>query len=311
MTGLRATLRPLRTELLGVAGLTALVLLAAGAIAARLLAYDMPAACFDFSSVDPACVARQYDVAAYMSLAGNWGGMIAVGAAVLPAIAGVILGIAAVAKELDQRTAVLAWSVGPSRRRWLLQRVVPLLGVVVVLGIVSVQLGAAMLRLNNPGSETFPGQEFERIGSTGFGPMAGGISAFGITVVVGAMLGRILPALLAAAAFVVFGALLIQQGNERLMAGESLVADVSLAGPGRQLDSLLRTPDGRIISWNEAFPAYADPETGQLRAGMTEMTRYVPSEIAPAVAARYALLHVVVGLMALTLAFAVVERRSP
>ena len=311
MTSLRATLRPLRTELLGVVGLTALVLLAAGAVAARLLAYDLPAACFDFSSVDPACVARQYDVAAYMSLAGNWGGTVAVVATVLPAIAGVILGVAAVAKELDQRTAVLAWSVGPSRRRWLIQRVVPLLGVVVVLGILSVQLAGVMLRVNNPGSEAFPGQEFERIGSTGFGPMAGGISAFGITIVVGAMLGRVLPAFLAAGAFVVFGALLIQQGNERIMAGESLVAEQVLAGPGRQIDSVLRTPDGRIISWGEAFPEFADPDTGQLRAGVTEMSRYVPIEIYPAVAARYVLLHVLVGLTALTLAFAVVERRSP
>jgi hypothetical protein len=40
------------------------------------------------------------------------------------------------------------------------------------------------------------------------------------------------------------------------------------------------------------------------------MSRYVPIEIFPAVAARYVLLHVVGGLMALTLAFAVVERRS-
>jgi hypothetical protein len=168
-----------------------------------------------------------------------------------------------------------------------------------------------MMRLNNPGVESLSTPDFERIAVSGLGPLAGGISAFGITVVVGAMLGRVLPGLLAAGAFVLFAALLIQQGNERLMSGETLVAEPSLAGPGRQLDSLLRTPDGRVISWNDAFPDYADPNTGQPLAGVTEMVRYVPIEIYSQVAERYVLLHLLVGFLSLTLAFAVVERRSP
>jgi hypothetical protein len=105
--------------------------------------------------------------------------------------------------------------------------------------------------------------------------------------------------------------LLIQQGNGRLMSGESLVAEIGQAGPGHQLDSVLRTPDGRVIGWGEAFPDYADINTGQLLPGVTEMVRYVPIEIYPQVAARYVLFHLLVGFVALTLAFAVVERRSP
>ena len=311
MTGLRATLRPLRTELLGVAGLTALVVLAAGAIVARLLAYDIPLACFDFASLDPACIALQHDIAEYQSLSGNWGQSITVFATLLPPIAGVILGIAAVAKELDQRTAVLAWSVHPSRRRWLLQRVIPLLIVVVALGLGSVQLTTSMYRLEHPGSELLGQESFESISYLGFAPMAAGVSAFGVTIVIGAMLGRLLPALLAAAAFVLFANLLIQQGNDRLMSDESLVAEAQQMGPGRQVDSLLRTPDGQIISWNDAFPAYADPETGELLPGVVEMVRYVPLEILPQVAARHVVFHLLLGLVALTLAFAVVERRSP
>jgi hypothetical protein len=306
-----ATLRPLRTELLGVAGLAALLALAAGVVAARLLAFDLPAGCLDFQSTDPACLGRQFDAVEYRAFADSWTGGIAYVAALFPAIAGVILGIAAVAKELDQRTAVLAWSVGPSRRIWLLQRVVPLLGVIALLGIGSTELFAAMMRLSNGGVEPFSTPAFELIAETGLGPMAGGISAFGLTVVVGAMLGRLLPGLLAAGAFVLFTALLIQQGNERLMAGETLIAEPMLAGAGRQIDSLLRTPDGRIISWNEAFPDYADMNSGQPLPGVTEMVRYVPIEIYQQVAARYVLIHLLVGFTALTLAFAVVERRSP
>lgn len=311
MTSLRAALRPLRTELLGVAGLTALVLLAAGGVAARLLAFGIPPECLELVNGESACLARQLDVYAYQSFAGNWGGAVAVAATILPAIAGVILGIAAVAKELDQRTTVLAWSVDPSRRHWLLQRVVPLLGVIVMLGILSTQLVAAILRLTHPGTGALERAGFEAIPYTGLGPMAGGVSAFGITVVVGAMLGRLLPALLAAAVFVLFASLLIQQGNERLMAGESLVVESATLGAGRPIDFLLRTPDGQIISFDEAFARYGNPDTGELAPGLTEMSRYVPIEIYPEVAARYALLHLYIGLTALTLAFAVVERRSP
>lgn len=311
MRTLFAALRPLRTELIGVAGLTALLLLAAGFVAARLLAFDLPAACLDIESINPACAGRQFDAIQYQAFAASWTGGVAYVGALFPAIAGVILGIAAVAKELDQRTAVLAWSVGPSRRRWMLQRVIPLLGVIAVLGLGSTQLFAAMMGLNNPGQDPLAIAEFSLVSVSGFGPLAGGASAFGITLVIGAMLGRLLPGLLAAAAFVLFAALLISQGNERLMSGESLVVEQMLVGPGRQLDSLLRTPDGRIISWNEAFPDYADVNTGQALPGVTEMVRYVPIEIYPQVAARYVLFHLLVGLFAVTLAFAVVERRSP
>jgi hypothetical protein len=99
----------------------------------------------------------------------------------------------------------------------MLQRVLPLLGIIALIGIGSAQLFVIMARLHSPGAgDPLAGAGFELIAVTGFGPMAGGISAFGITIVVGAMLGRLLPGLLAAAAFVLFASLLIQQGNERL-----------------------------------------------------------------------------------------------
>ena len=85
----------------------------------------------------------------------------------------------------------------------------------------------------------------------------------------------------------------------------------------RSLGQLTRTRHTKrrgyidVRGWSDAFPDYADENTGQLADGVTEMTRTVPIEIYPQVAARYALLHVFLGLTALTIAFAVVERRSP
>lgn len=311
MRTILAALRPLRTELIAVAGLAALLLLAATGVAVRLLAFDLPPACIDPESTAVACRGRQFDAMAYQSFAREWGGAVAYVGAFLPAIAGVILGIAAVAKELDQRTAVLAWSVGPSRRTWMLQRVVPLVGIVALLGLGSTQVFAVMARLQNPGAEDpIANAAFELISVTGFGPLASGVSAFGITVVIGAMLGRLLPGLLAAAVFVLLASILVQQGNERLMANESIVSEATV-GAGRFIDSYPRTADGRILGWEEAYNLYADPETGEFGPEITMLTRYVPIEILPQVAARYVLFHLIVGFTAMTLAFVVVERRSP
>src|SRR6058998_1280515 len=77
--------------------------------------------------------------------------------------------------------------------------------------------------------------------------------------------------------------------------GICIVVESTMQIPGRQIDALLRTPDGRIIGWDAAFPDFADPNTGQLADGVIEMTRVVPIEIYPQVAARYALLHVLLG----------------
>ena len=107
---------------------------------------------FELVNGKSTCPTFLHAVYEYQAFAASWGGSVAVAATMLPAIAGVILGIAAVAKELDQRTAVLAWSVNSSRRHWLLQRVIPLLAVIVVLGLGSPLLFTAMLRLTKSGT---------------------------------------------------------------------------------------------------------------------------------------------------------------
>jgi hypothetical protein len=177
-----------------------------------------------------------------------------------------------------------------------------------MVGLGCAQLIVALLHVRSPGE--IP-SEFASIPYLGFGPAALAVSAFGLTTLVGAMLGRLLPAPLAAAAFLIFAALIVSQGNDRLMANESVVVDAMHTGAGEYIEALLRTPDGRIVSWNDAFPEFANPDTGEPRLGMTQMSRYVPIEIYPQVAARFVLFHFVICLAALTLAFAVVERRSP
>jgi hypothetical protein len=298
----------MRTELIGAVGLVAALALAGGAIALRLALFAIPELCFT-GEADPACVGRQQDLFDYQSVA-TWLTPGAFGAAFAPPLAGVLLGIGMVGKELDQRTAVLAWSVSPDRRRWLLQRIVPILGLLAALGIGCSLLVVTFLRSVYPGMGEFPA-DFSTIQFIGLGPAALGVSAFGVTVLIGAMLGRLLPIVLAAAVFVFLSASLITLVNERLMARETVIGPYELVGRGRVVDPLLRTPDGRIISWNDAWPEFMDPQTGQVLPGVTEMARFVPIEIYPQVAARYVLLLLALGLGCVTLAFAVVERRTP
>jgi hypothetical protein len=107
---------------------------------------------------------------------------------------GLIVGIPLVAREIENGTAHLAWTLGRSRTRWLLRRIAFGALVVVVLlaglAVVTDLLGAAM-QPNDDLSRSF---QFE--GNRGVIIVARGILALGVGVLVGAMLGRQLPALL-------------------------------------------------------------------------------------------------------------------
>lgn len=298
----------MRTEIIGAVGLVAALVVAGSAIALRLALFAIPHVCF-LDEADPACLPHRQALLDFRSVAQTLT-PVAFGAAFAPAVAGVLLGIAAVGKELDQRTAVLAWWVSPSRRQWLLQRVLPLLGLIAGLGVGCALLVVAFLGIANPGMDHLP-NDFSTIPFIGLGPAAVGVSAFGVTLVIGAMLGRLLPIVIAAALFALVSGTLITAVNERLMQRETVLGAFEQVGNGRVVDPLLRTPDGRIISWNDAWPEFMDADTGQLLPGVTEMARFVPIDIYPEVAARYILLHLALGLGCVTLAFAVVERRTP
>jgi hypothetical protein len=306
-----AALRPMRTEIMAVALFAGFVVLAAVGVALRLAAMNIPAICLDPSSAEPACLSRQLDVQAYSDFAALWGGVVTYAAVLLPSVAGVILGIAAVGKELDQRTAALAWSLGPSRRRWLARRVASLALLIVAFGAGSAVVIEQMLRLRTTGELPVM---FEAIPILGPAPMVEGLASFGVALVVGAMLGRLLPALLAAVALALMSFLLVTQGNERLLAGETVIVDnpgMGVVLPGRWIDSEVRLPDGRVIGWEQVYPTYADPETGQLLPGEVEVVRLAPNELYPPTAARFLLFQLLVAAVAVTLGFAVTDRRTP
>jgi hypothetical protein len=107
---------------------------------------------------------------------------------------GLVLGVPLVAREVEHGTAQLAWTVSRSRLRWLVGRVAfaTLIGVLLsaLLAVTTDVLAAAML----PNIEL--SQDFNMHGNRG--PLIVGrtILGLGAGVLVGALLGRQLPALL-------------------------------------------------------------------------------------------------------------------
>lgn len=239
-------------------------------------------------------------------------------------VVGLIVGIPLVARDIEQGTAQLAWTLGRSRTRWLLRRIgFGLLVVVVLLAGLAVAtdvLGAAV----RPDEDLSRGFFFE--GNRGHIIVARGILALGVGVLVGAILGRQLPALLLGLvvvgllyAGVTFG---IGQLNEadaiETWYGEDLAAPL-FVGSGVRLTSGERLSMGAFYgNGNEAYQG----EDGQLYATIAdfederdpigrEYILVIPGERYPEVMARSSLVTAGVGVVLLAGAAAVTARRRP
>lgn len=121
----------------------------------------------------------------------------------LPFIVGVLAGAPLIGREIESGSALTTWWLFPSRRRWLLRQVAAV-GVPVLLALVAVAL-AADLVADLDHAWGIPA--FTRIGQHGVGLVARGVGAFGIGLLMGAVVGRTLPGFVTAA--VLAGLLLV------------------------------------------------------------------------------------------------------
>lgn len=168
-----------------------------------------------------------------------------------PFLAGLILGAPLIARELDKGTARLAWSLGPSRRRWFVQRVFPILGLVVVtamtIGIVSEQL----IALFSPGVDL--ANSFIGFHTRGVLLATSALLVASVAVAVGAMFGRQIPTLLLALILGGVTLLAVAEVDKRVLAGES----VRLTGENQYGNDIVldegrfELPDGRLLTWDE------------------------------------------------------------
>jgi hypothetical protein len=167
-----------------------------------------------------------------------------------PFAMGLVLGVPLVSREIEHRTAALAWTMSRSRTWWLARRVAFLALVAVVLLIVVAVVGEMLASAQMPAQPL--DRDFAWYGRRGGLIVVRGLASLGIGVLVGAWLGRVLPALLVAvfASVLIFSA--ISLGMDRWLEGDAIVQkfDADRAG-GRQLGERILLPNGELIDYGE------------------------------------------------------------
>ena len=316
-----------RFEAVALGLLAAAVMVFAGGLLVRLLAFNVPLSCFLSShsgdGMDSGCAGRS-DYNDYLNLAADVGMYAVLALALLPFVLGLILGVAVVAKELERGTVSLAWSVGPSRRRWLLGVVVPGLVAILGLGLLAGLVADRLELARDPSID--PSASLHHLGLRGAVLPAYALASFGIALAVGARLGRVLPALLLAGALSlgsVLGTTAFVDAmlrSEAIPIAESSMIEVRAFAAGRVFDSLIRTPDGELISWLEAEARYGttlweslDPDRPSFdpTAGFGTAYLVTPGQLYPIAEWRLAVILGAIGLGGIVLAFAIVDRRRP
>ena len=108
---------------------------------------------------------------------------------IVPMVAGLVLGVGIVGREIAMRTAHLAWTLEPRRDRWLLKRAWP---VVLMVGVPCLALGLATARLI---AHAGPGQSYQ-LAMTGPIVALRFVLALALGIGLGAVLRREVPALM-------------------------------------------------------------------------------------------------------------------
>jgi hypothetical protein len=312
----RAILRPNRPELRAAVILGALMVAVVGGAILWLRTFEIPDACFGGLDLAALCNPYQATMMAYGEAMNTVGNPAAIATLVAPIVVALVLGIALLAREIEQQTTNFAWSLAPSRATWLRDRLIPILVVLLVLGLAGGGLGDALMGLRQRGVD--PWHNFEALGLRGPAIAAAGLLVFGIAGLVGAAVGRQLPALLISGALIGFGVYGAYAVSDGWVQGDAEVGTYDQVAIGDKiLDTLVRTPEGEYISWDEAYQRYGNEldtisyDGTPTGTGLSVATRYVPGERYPAAVARLSGLLALGGLAAIALTFMVIHRRRP
>lgn len=209
--------------------------------------------CEFFSGGSPGCVAaegRFFEIfgTAEIIIRNTWLAGFAVG---------LVLGVPLVAREIEHRTAQLAWAISRSRVRWLFGRVAFPALVAVVLGVALAVTTEVLATAMRPDVDL--SRDFNFYGNRGPLIIGRAMLGLGAGVLVGAVVGRQLPALLLGV-FVVGGlygasSVLLPQWYR----GEAEVAriDEYLGGP-LWIESGIELTSGERLTFAEVFEVRAE-----------------------------------------------------
>lgn len=265
--------------------------------------------CVLWDGVEPVPAGCPEALAAYQSAAGPFFVFVAP-VTLLPWAAAVVLGVPIVGRELERGTARLAWSLTASRARWFVLRTIP---IVAVLAIVAFIAGVAVDRFFGvlPSSDVDPAKSFDSFGLRGVLIAARAALVFAIAVLAGALIGRVLPALIVAAALGSIAIVGVVYAHESILDGEATWLEGDYAAGDYYVDQGFRLADGTIVGsgYCDSDPGVCYDDEGNPR--LAPMRLAVPGEQYRVAETREAI--GLAGATAVTLLAAalVVRRRRP
>jgi hypothetical protein len=182
------------------------------------------------------------------------------GVLLTPFVLGLFLGVPVVAREIEGRTAGIAWTLDASRRRWLLSRGGPVIAVAVLAALAAGVAGEVVAR-SAPWAEGV-GLGFNDYGARGELVAVRALVVASIGVAMGALVPRQLPALLLAGAATVglFVAVTLVMDGWMEAAAEPIAVDRMQQVSGRIYGSAMRDDStGQIVGEEEWFLANPNP----------------------------------------------------
>jgi hypothetical protein len=325
MTQARLAFRLQRFEIVAVMVAAAVIGLSAIIVRLRLDAVGVPASCWDqwFGQGGQVVGDCNSLAQAFLSINEDEAGKVMAAMAILPLFVGLFLGIPIVAREIEAGTAPTVWALVGARGRWLVGRLVPVLLILVVsmgfLAIASDFLWAG----RQPWGPT---PNMSDLGLHGPGIVAKGLAVFGLAVLVGAIIGRTLPAVLIGVVLCFFlytGAQIAQsawlQAEARNHVTTSTENPEQLFPGGTYFSQAWIGPDGQLIFDSQQAAALAPPGVdpyewlsyGPANGGLQTVQTGVPGSSYPAWVLIETIGFSLIGIVAIALVFPVVARRRP
>ncbi|MGH2445396.1 MAG: hypothetical protein ACRDGD_05080 [Candidatus Limnocylindria bacterium] len=160
-----------------------------------------------------------------------------------------VLGVPILTREIERRTAMIAWPMAGSRLKWLAWRVVPVLVVALVL------IGVMAFAADQLAQAYFPHSDigFDRHGVRGLSLVARSMLMLVAAVLLGAVVGRLLPALLIGIALAVGISTAMDAALPHWASSAELTGpETEIYGPGPlRTGGQYRLADGTLISAQE------------------------------------------------------------
>jgi hypothetical protein len=246
----------------------------------------------------------------------NTAGQVLAAAVLIPWIAGLLIGVPLVARELESGTASLAWTLSRSRRSWYLRRVIPLAGIVGLALLLPAIATVVMEGARQPDVDVWA--SFDDGSLRGPVVLFRGLLALSVGVLAGAVVGRQLPAViiagLLAIAVMVFVPVGVQAFSNTL--GEWRTAEQGTSGDLTMDIGYRDKSSGRFVDYDGAYsgaPVLPDGSYDEtwVEAHFDQAAFVVPGWRYPEVAAVECLALGGLAVVAFGLGGLVVSRRRP